>query len=123
MAARSKVFDPRSIKTTARVERGDLWQKLLPWAYAAIVVLALSVVGAIYWPVYQKNQDHQADKIRIQREIQEQQTTGLKLQEELYALQDDPYFIERTARDVLNLGKEGEVIFRFPPYEEPKRMP
>ncbi len=123
MAARSKVFDPRSIKTTARVDRGDMWQKLLPWAYACVVVLLLALVGAIYWPVFKKNQDHLARRIAVLRETQEQQAVSLRLQDELYALQDDPYFIERTARDVLNLGKEGEVIFRFPPYEEPKRMP
>jgi len=123
MAARSKVFDPRRIKTTARVDRGDMWQKLLPWAYACVVVLLLALVGAIYWPVFKKNQDHLARRIAVLRETQEQQAVSLRLQDELYALQDDPYFIERTARDVLNLGKEGEVIFRFLPYEEPKRMP
>lgn len=123
MGVRSKIFDPRSIKTTVRVERADLWQKLLPWFSAFVVLCVLVLIGVIYWPVYKKNQDYMAQRIAIQREIEEQQAVGLRLQDELYALQDDPYYIERVARDVLNMGKEGEVIFRFPAYVESKRGP
>ncbi|NJK91209.1 MAG: septum formation initiator family protein [Blastochloris sp.] len=93
----------------------------MPWAQVCVVVFMLVLVGAIFWPVFKKNQDHMGRSILIQREIEEQRAYGLQLQEELYALQDDPYYIERVARDVLNLGKEGEVIFRFPAYEENKR--
>ncbi|MDZ4787454.1 MAG: septum formation initiator family protein [Blastochloris sp.] len=122
MGARSKIFDPRSIKTAVRADRGDLWQKLLPWLSSFVVILIITLGCTIYWPVFKKNQDYVMRKTSIQREIEEQQAFGLKLQDELYALQDDPIYIERTARDVLNMGKEGEVIFRFPAYQE-KRNP
>lgn len=123
MGVRSKYFDPRSIRTSARTEKGDLWHKVLPWAYLSVFIGALVLVGAIFWPVFKRNQDMIVQRSAIQKSIEEQQALSLILQDELYALQDDPYYIERTARDVLNMGKNGEVIFRFLPYESNKLSP
>ncbi len=117
MAVRSKFFDPRSVKTTARAQQAHLWQKLLPWVYFLLIVGLGVLTFAIFEPVIRRSQNEQNLKINLQKQIEEQQQLSIKIQEELWALKDDPYYIERMARDILNYGREGEVIFKFPPYE------
>lgn len=114
MGVRSKFFDPRSVKTAARTTRGDLWHKLLPWGYF-LFVLGLGVLAVvIYQPVIRKSQEQMDRKTRLEQQITQQKNIGIKLEEELNALQNDPYYIERMARDILKYGREGEVIFKFP---------
>jgi len=116
MAARSKIFDPRSIRASSRPASGDVWGKLLPWVYFAIAMGMITLAGVLFWPLIIKAQQAQARKISILAQIESEQARTLKLQQVLYALRDDKFYVERMARDVLNYGKEGETIFKFPPY-------
>ncbi|MDX6767355.1 MAG: septum formation initiator family protein [Candidatus Methylacidiphilales bacterium] len=116
MGARSKFFDPRSIRASTRPSTGDLWGRLVPWFYFAIILGLLTLAGVIFWPQILKTQQAQARKIALLGEIESEQARTLKLQQVLYALRDDRFYVERMARDVLNYGKEGETIFKFPPY-------
>jgi len=44
--------------------------------------------------------------------------TNRRLQQQLELLKNNPLYIERVSRDRLNLGRPGEVIFRFDPYQQ-----
>jgi len=121
MGARSKFFDPRSVRTAARAEQGDLWHKLLPWGYALIFVGIFVAAGCLFQPVIRRHRLEQMHHLSLQRQISDQQVLSIRLQEELYALQEDPYYVERMARDILNYGREGETIFKFPPFEPETR--
>jgi cell division protein FtsB len=92
------------------------WHQYLPWVYAAIVLVSLALVSAIFWPVLQRTVSLQKEKEALQIHIEKEQVETLKTQDELSQLQQDPDYVERLARDVLNLGKPGETIFRFSPY-------
>ena len=117
MGARSKFFDPRSVKTAPRTDQPDLWQKLLPWAYFLLMIGFGVLCFVIFEPVIKRSQNELNRKTLLEKKIEDQKQLSIKIQEELFALQDDPYYIERMARDILNYGYEGEVIFKFPPYE------
>jgi cell division protein FtsB len=113
MGVRSKFFDPRSVKTAARNPNGDLWHKLLPWGYF-LLVLGLGVLAfVLYQPVIHKSQELLDRKVVLQKQIEQQKNLSIGLEDELNALQNDPYYIERMARDILKYGRNGEVIFKF----------
>ena len=114
MAGHSKFFDPRSVKTAARRGQGDPWHKIMPWIYV-LIIFSLAV-GAVmlYKPVIGRNQELMARKAELQRKIELEKNKARHLEDELTALQNDPYYIERMARDILKYGRPGEVIFKFP---------
>lgn len=55
--------------------------------------------------------------------MEEAKTANAKLQQKNTSLESDPSYIERQARDVLNVGRKGEVIFKFPPYQGTETNP
>ncbi|MEM1157748.1 MAG: septum formation initiator family protein [Verrucomicrobiota bacterium] len=119
MRGRSKVFDPRNVQTTARrTEQGELWQKLLSWATIAVIVAIIGIAVALFLPVIKQHRSLVAEKEAVQQQIQEENNLSVQLQNEIQLLDKDPVYIERTARDVLNYGRQGETVFRFPAYEE-----
>jgi cell division protein FtsB len=118
MAGRPKFFNPRGVRSSGAARGGgpDIWSRLLPITYFLLALGVVSLAGVIYWPQYQRTQELQNRKAALQREIESEQARTLRLQDELYALRDDRFYVERMARDVLNYARPGETVFRFPPY-------
>ncbi|MDR1191553.1 MAG: septum formation initiator family protein [Verrucomicrobiales bacterium] len=114
MGAHSKFFDPRSVKTAARRATGEPWQKITPWLYLLATLLLAVLAGVIYRPVILKNQELLNRKADLQVKIGRENEKKRQLEEELAALMNDPYYIERMARDILKYGRPGEIIFKFP---------
>jgi cell division protein FtsB len=114
MGGYSKFFDPRSVKTTARRATGEPWHKIMPWLCLLVTLLLAVLAVAIYKPVINRNYKLMARRTELQRKIEQEKAKGRKLAEELNALKEDPYYIERMARDILKYGHPGEVIFKFP---------
>lgn len=63
----------------------------------------------------------QKEAMELQRE--QAMALSLELEDRKQSLDTDPVYIETKARDVLQLGREGETIFRFPPYPEKSSVP
>jgi len=116
MEPRSKFFDSSTVQIVPR--SGTIWTLFLPWLYLAIVALLVILVIAIFWPAIDRNQHLLTRKNDLTRKIEEEKRASLELQDHNLALQNDPIYIERKARDVLSVGHKGEVIFKFPPYTE-----
>ncbi|MFH1067912.1 MAG: septum formation initiator family protein [bacterium] len=116
MEAKSKHFDPRRVKVAAKT--GTIWSHLLPWAYIAVMVLIVVIVFGTFWPIMNRNRQLQRNKVSMQQRIETAQTLNRCLQQQDHALQNDCVYIKRMARDVLNVGKPGEVIFQFSEYRE-----
>jgi cell division protein FtsB len=114
MGVRSKFFDPRSVKTAARTAKGDVWHKLSPWLVILLVAGVLVLVVMVFQSPLRKNQQLIARKDWLQKQIEQQKAVSIRMEDELNALQNDPYYIERMARDILKYGRVGEVIFKFP---------
>lgn len=113
----SRFFDSSSIRVQPK--GGTIWTVFLPWLYLAIAILLIVLAAAIFWPVFDRNQKLQSAKVQLQGKIAESKKLHIALQDHNQALQSDPVFIERKARDVLSVGRKGEVIFKFPPYVQP----
>lgn len=119
MGVRSRQFNPRTVRAGSRRQKQqDFWQKLIPWISASIVLALLCLGAALYWPVVQKYRGLQQENREIGQRIQEEQMLTVQAQEELHSLKVDRLYIERMARDILHYGRKGEIIYKFPPYED-----
>ena len=117
MGERSKLFDPRRVPSSgSRRQKGDIWHRLLPWAYGGVFLGILFVAGLFFWPVIERHGLYQDRTQQLQAQMAQEETLNRNLQDEYMALQHDRSYVERMARDVLSMGHEGETIFKFQPY-------
>ncbi|MDR1304387.1 MAG: septum formation initiator family protein [Verrucomicrobiales bacterium] len=79
-----------------------------------LVAGVLVLVGVVFQSPLRKNRQLIDRKERLQKQIEQQKAISIRMEDELNALQNDPYYIERMARDILKYGRVGEVIFKFP---------
>jgi len=90
-----------------------IWALIQKIAWSVIAVLAVVLVLVAFVPKIKQYRDLQkvetqkSDDVRIEQEIYDQ----LKRQEGL--LRTDPHFVERVAREELNMSKPGELVFKF----------
>ena len=76
----------------------------------------MAVVLALFYPEWKKGQNMKGRLQALQSDIQNQKQELGELQELSGRLQDDPFTVERMARDTLSVARPGEVIFKFQPY-------
>jgi cell division protein FtsB len=114
--ASARFLDPSSIPLR-RQSGGNIWATLVPIIQGAIIVGLLAVVGLFFLPVIQTENGYKADLAKLQREMTaaEEQQAQLKLETE--HMKNDSAYVERIARDKLNMGKPGETIIRFDRYQ------
>lgn len=115
MEANSRFFDPSRLRGGSR-RSGDFWHRVLPWAWASVCLVGFFLVGAFFWPVMERSNQLQRHKADLEVQIAAEDLRGRQLKEELLALQHDRDYVERMARDILQVGREGETIFKFQPY-------
>lgn len=84
----------------------------------AAVLLLIAIGVACFLPVIKRHQSMVAQKEELLQKIQEENNRTVVLTNQLHLLREDRVYIERIARDVLDYGRKGETIFRFPAYEE-----
>lgn len=96
---------------------GNIWATLVQVTQMLLFFAVLAVIVLFFLPVIQTSQHYQAEKARLAREIAQAQETTRRLQLEVEQLKNNSSYIEGKARDKLNLGRPGEVIFRFDPYQ------
>lgn len=114
MGAKSKFFDPANVKVAMRT--GNIWIQMLPWAYLIVIALFVILGTAVFYPVIRRNHDLQRTKTVTENKIEEANALSIQLHRQNHAIQTDRIYIERVARDILNVGRPGEVIFQFPEY-------
>jgi cell division protein FtsB len=74
-------------------------------------------------PAWHRQHEMQMELQRLDSEIIRQETLEKQQRQEIEALKNDPSYVERTARNKLNLAKPNEVIFRFEPTQPPVLPP
>ena len=72
-------------------------------------------LGLLFLPLLHRSHLMQQDIRRLDREIERLEATEQQQRAEIDALKTDAAFVERTARDKLNLAKPNETIFKFEP--------
>lgn len=114
MAGNSRLFDPSGLGQPPA--KGHYWRILQPWVYSVVGLLFVAVVLALFYPEWKKGQNMKGRLQALQADIQNQKQELGELQELSGRLQDDPFTVERMARDTLSVARPGEVIFKFQPY-------
>ena len=114
MAGNSRLFDPSGLGQPPA--KGHYWRILQPLVYSLVGLLFVAVVLALFYPEWKKGQNMKGRLQALQSDIQNQKQELGELQELSGRLQDDPFTVERMARDTLSVARPGEVIFKFQPY-------
>ncbi len=92
-----------------------LWRKLQSLGFFVFVAIVGCGIALLFVPLLHQRRQMQQEIARLDREIDQQETLEKKQKTEIEALKSDSSFIERTARNKLNLARPNEVIFRFEP--------
>jgi cell division protein FtsB len=112
----ARFLDPSSIPLK-RQGGGSIWATLGHIAQGVTVLLVLSCLMLFFLPVIARTHRLQDDKALLQRKIVAAEDLQQQLQIETEYLKNDPAYVEHIARDRLNMGKPGETIIRFDPYQ------
>jgi cell division protein DivIC len=116
MEARSNRFlDPSAVPLRQR-PNGNVWAQLVQWTKWAVVLAASALLLLCFLPVFQKAQGYKEDKEKVKQALAAEQDRYRQLAREFELMKTNKEYVERVARDKLNLGKTGEMIFRFDPY-------
>jgi len=111
-----QVLDPSKIPLKQRGD-GNIWATLIQITQLLLVVAMIAAVVLWFLPVIQQSQRLQQENRDNAAKIAQAMESNRRLQQEVALLKTNPLYVERLARDKLNLGKPGEVVFRFDPYQ------
>ena len=114
--ASPRFLDPSSIPLKQQ-SGGNIWATLVPVLQWAILFALVAVVGLLFLPVIQAENQHKAQNATLLVQIAKAQDHQTQLELETRLMKDDPPYIEHVARDRLNMGKPGETILRFDKYQ------
>jgi cell division protein FtsB len=114
--ASPRFLDPSSIPLK-RSSGGNIWATLVPIIQVAIVIGLLAVVGLFFLPVIQTSKNYEAELAKLQDEKTAAEERQAQLVLETQHMKNDPAYVEHIARDQLSMGKPGETIIRFDPYQ------
>jgi cell division protein DivIC len=89
------------------------WGKLQSLGFFVFVAIVGCGIALLFVPLLHQRREMQQDIAQLDREIEQQETLEKKQKTEIEALKSDSSYIERTARNKLNLARPNEVIFRF----------
>ncbi len=89
------------------------WGKLQSLGFFVFVAIVGCGIALLFVPLMHQRHEMQMDIGRLEHEIEQQDALDKKHMIEIESLKNDSSFIERTARNKLNLARPNEVIFRF----------
>ena len=92
-----------------------VWNKLQSLVFVVCAGVVALGVALMFLPLLRERRSLQQEAMRLDREIARQEALERKQKAESEGLRSDPEFVERTARDKLNLARPDETIFRFEP--------
>jgi cell division protein FtsB len=99
-----------------------LWLRIQSWGFTAFATIVLAAAALLlFWPQFQRRQEMQRELERLDSELIRQEALEKQQRQEIELLKTDPTYVERTARNKLNLARPNEIIFRFEP--PPAAMP
>ncbi len=92
-----------------------LWHHLQSFGFVVCAGVVALGVALMFLPLLHQRRALQEEADRLDRELARQESMEREQLAEIEALRDDPLFVEKTAREKLNLARPGETIFRFEP--------
>jgi len=91
-----------------------LWLRVQSLGFVVFAgIVALGVAVFLFIPAFHRRHEMQLELQRLDSEITRQEALEKQQRQEIESLKTDASYVERTARNKLNLAKPNEVIFRF----------
>lgn len=96
-------------------EKVDLgiWSKLTQAVIALVAVAILILIGLTYLPLIHQNERMRSEIMRLDAELQKQETASKELRADIEALRNDPATVARLVREKLGYAKADETVIRF----------
>ncbi len=101
----------------------NLWTKLSSLSFVMFIAVVVGGMTVLSIPMLQKRHSLQSELVRVEADIAKQEALERQQRAEIESLRTDPVYVERTAREKLNLSRPDEVIFRFEPAPQPQKPP
>ena len=99
---------------TENVDLG-IWSKLTKVVVGLVVLAILLLMGMCYLPLIQQNERMRREILRLDVQLQKEETKSKQLKAEIDALRNDPKTVERLMREKLGYAKPDETVVRFEP--------
>lgn len=90
-----------------------IWSKLTQAIIALVTIALLILIGMTYVPLIHQNERMRREILRLDTELQKQETTARQLRADIDALRNDPATVTRLAREKLGYAKADETVIRF----------
>ena len=91
----------------------NIWQKLQSLGFVVFAAVVGVGVALLFLPLLRQRHVMQQEMLRLDQEIAKQEQMEKQQKAEMDALKTDSTYLERTAREKLNLARPNETIFRF----------
>lgn len=92
-----------------------IWSKLTKVVVGLLVLALLLLIGMWHLPLIRQNERMRREIMRLDEQLQKEETRSKQFQTEIEALRNDPKTIERLAREKLGYARPGETVIRFEP--------
>jgi len=86
-----------------------------------IIIIVLIIGTFLTYPGYLDLRKFNREITKLDTKIAELEETNKNLRVEIQALKEDPFYIEKVARDNLGLIKPGEIIYKIISSSEMKK--
>ncbi len=90
-----------------------IWSKLTQAVIALVVIAVLILIGMTYLPLIHQNERMRREILRLDTELQKQDSVSRQLRSDIDALRNDPDTVSRLAREKLGYAKPDETVVRF----------
>jgi len=82
-----------------------------PIFIVAFIILTL----VVFLPSFTKMQDKKQKIVEYEQQIKDLREENAQLVEEIRLLEEDPFYLEKVAREKMGIVRQGEVIYRITP--------
>jgi cell division protein FtsB len=114
-AGRLFVKIPDLMRRTDDQETTTIWQAVSRCLLWAVTMVCVCICLALFKPQMNRRAKLDAELADWRQKKDEARATLAESERKLKWLVTDPAYLEVHARDVLDLAKDGETVFHFPP--------
>jgi cell division protein DivIC len=115
--AGARFLDPASIPLKRQGGSGNIWATLVTITQGLTVFVALTGLALFFLPVIQKTHQYEEEQASLRAQIEKAQDEQQEIRTETEHMKTDPAYVEHIARDRLQMGRPGEEIVHFTPYQ------
>lgn len=90
-----------------------IWGKLTRAIMALLVIAALMMIVAAYYPLLKQNERMRQVIYNLDLQVQQERNTERHYSAAIEAMSKDPRMVERLAREKLGYARPGETVIRF----------